>query len=207
MVVPVTGEALPPQNEFGINLFSVRNLEWSKMQFVPLKFSAEANFATGIYYKRHLGKNAIRFSADYQQLSIIQQTTFDATQHSSSGMRKTIDLNAGMERTFGSKRLQLFIFSDLVFNFSNYKGIESYSGCFVWCQNCPFHYQTFESGLDIGAGIKYELIKNISISLETSVQGFYSVNKNILYPNPYGKSQYFDYRINPISKLGVSLVF
>ncbi|MCX6312126.1 MAG: hypothetical protein NT084_10895 [Bacteroidetes bacterium] len=202
----VSKENGPSKNELGLNLFSVTNFERGLSTVDKRQYSADFNLFSGVYYKYHFGKNAWRASFDFNQKSIFTNVAPNISYYySENAKRNFIGLKAGYERKFGNRKLNAFVFSDLIFNYYNLRGVHSYSGCFGWGENVPFNEETFEYGLAGGAGIRYAISKNIALSYEFSAQGFCSVYQDIL--NSGVKWVEFGYHLNPANKLGFAIAF
>ncbi len=202
----VPKENTQTKNELGLNLFSVSNFKRGLDALDKRQYAADFNLFSGIYYKYHFGKNAFRTSFDFNQKSIFINVTPNISYYYSENAKQNfVGLKAGYEREFGNKRLKAFIFSDLIFNYNNIKGLHSYSGCFGWGEDVPFNEETFEYGMAGGAGIRYLFSKNIILSYEFSGQGFCSIYQDIL--NSGDKWLDFGYHLNPASKLGFAIAF
>lgn len=195
-----------PKNELGFNIFALTNFHKEILPTDGYKFASDYNLFSGIYYKHHFGKNAFRASFDFNQKSIlINENPNISYYYSENAQENFVGLKAGYERNFGNKKLKAFVFSDLIFNYYNTKGLHSYSGCFGWGEDVPFNEEIFEYGIASGAGIRYAVSKNIILSYEFSAQGFCSIYQDIL--NSGDKWVDFGYHLNPASKLGFAVMF
>jgi hypothetical protein len=200
-------ESITNKHELGLNIFSITDLGRGNFHSSKTTVQAEYNLATGLYYKYHSGKNAWRASFNYYQKAIAVNNYIDDFYYFiSAGVKKSEQFTAGYQREFGNGKFAPFVFSDLLFRYGNYSGKESYYGDITQCENCPFHREVFEYGIDAGFGFKYEAAKHITLSWETSVQGFYSVSEDLQYPQN-GKFRQFDNRLNPLSQLGFAVTF
>jgi hypothetical protein len=195
-----------PKNEIGLNLFSINDL--SNRNYLENKFTADFSFCSGLYYKFHSGKNVWRTSFDYFQNKIVIDDQQPEFSYSSNGIKKAGEFKAGYERDFSKGKFSPFVFSDLFFQYSKYSGTASESGCFIVFKNLPFNIETFETGISGGAGVKYQITKNIVISLESSLSGFYSISEDLINHAPgYPKTKEYNYRINPLNRLGAAFTF
>lgn len=202
---PETVIPAQPKHEMGLNLFSISDLGNRPH---AQKGLVDFGFFNGIYYKYHTGKNAWRASFNYYQNVIDIHNADDIWFYNSLGTKKAGETKVGFEHNFCSGRFSPFIFSDLTFTYSKYKGEEEGSGDIIVYQKRSFNIESFEYGITGGVGAKYQITKNIVVSLETSFNGFYSVSEDLLNPYSYShKNKGYGYRYNPINRLGLAVAF
>jgi len=195
-----------PKNEFGLNLFSIDHLTWNN--YSKNKYAADFGYFSGIYYKLHFGKNVWRSSFDYSQKTIVNNNNWAEGYYSSIGTKKSGETKVGYQRNFCSGKFSPYVFSDFSFTYSKYSGIDNGSGCFMYFQNRPFIIESFTYGIAGGVGAKYQIGKNIVISIESSAMVARSFNEDLLNHSPnYPKYKSIDNKINPLNRLGFALIF
>ncbi len=196
------------QNEIGLNLFSITQFNFGKDNLDKRSITADLNFFSGIYYKKHFENNALRFSLDYNNKSINNSKGYETPYYFSeviAASKKNLDMSFGLEHDFGSKKIHPYIFSDLVFGYQNFTGLRSEYGCFGPIGIYKFSEETFSYGVGAGAGIRYSLTDHIDLTAEFSAHAVYSVYQDVL--NAGKKYSSLDYRINPLQKVGFAVKF
>lgn len=195
------------KHELGVNLFSVKRFDrYKNFSDCPV-ISADLNILTGLYYKNHFGKNAWRASVDYSHRSIQKgwgeplDDPYTTTQYYSA-KRTNFSIAAGYEHSFGSRKFQPYLFSDLVFNYQNLTGSRINIGCFGPYGMEDFSEEVFEYGVAAGAGFKYQFIPSLSFSFEMSAEGFVSMYQDVL--NAGDKYRNVGFHVNPVNKLGLA---
>jgi hypothetical protein len=202
----VPKENVQPKNEFGFNFFSLTNIHKEYDPIDRYQYKADFNYFSGVYYKYHFGKNAVRSSFDFNQKAIlINIQPSKPYYYSESAKQEFVTLKAGYEREFGTKKLKTYLFSDLIFNYNHVQGIRSSPGCFGWGEDSPFNEERFEYGIAGGGGLRYSVSKNIVLSYEFSAQQYCYVYQDIL--NSGKKWVGFGHHLNPVSKLGLAFTF
>jgi hypothetical protein len=203
-----TENTVQSKNELGLNLFSFS--DFSATTYPATKFGSNLNFGNGIYYKFHTNKNVWRSSISFfkQKIVINDGQQFEGYSFHSNGIKKAGEAKVGYQRDFCSGKLSPFIFSEFSFLYSKYTGHASEMGCFGYYGDRPFDIESFEYGISGGIGLRYEITKNIVVSIESNAKGVLSVNEDMLNHSPYyPKYKNFDYRFNPLSRLGVAIAF
>ncbi len=161
---------------------------------------------SGVYYKYHAGKNVFRAALDYDQQVIFINTGTETLWYYNKidAIRRTGGLRLGYERELGSKRLVPFVAGDLAFAYSNYRGKQTWWGCFGGGENVPFTEHTYEAGISAGGGLKYKATGRVTITLETTAQVFVRHSAGTRTPYTYTD---IGFRYNPVRTLGVSMSF
>jgi len=209
-----------PKHELGMNLFSVINIYPGKSQHSSITpgdpfYKTGNNIFPGIYYKYHSGKNALRLSLDYFQKahSGMGSITFDpytSFDYSYAGIMTNHDFKIGYQRSFGTRRVIPFIFSDLVFNYNKLTAAQNiylYTQYFpVSSVSLPYYIEQYLFGISPGGGVKIRLSKNVVLTYEFSAIFSYSRSHEILRGSKYWATE-FDWRVNPIKMLGFGVVF
>src|ERR1041385_363043 len=193
--------------ELGANLFSITEFRTYLNASDKQLNSAAFNYAPGFYYKYHFGKNAFRAGIDFTHHSTISQSdlTENGYQYIIAIRKRDLYLTAGYEYSFGNGHFKPFIFADAMMHYDNQTGIHTEYGCFGPIGNVPFSEQTFEYGIQAGAGLSYSINSLFSITLETQEQGFISVYQDVLHTNYEWVDHGF--RFNPVSRLGFAVSF
>jgi hypothetical protein len=194
------------KNEIGVNLFSLTHLARYHDNVDRYVMDADMNYVPGIYYKRHFGKNALRASFDYTQKFIrVGNPEIVYGGHYVAAWKKNVSVALGYERSFGNKKLQPYVFSDLVFNYQNMTGERLIFGCFGPYGIFKFSEETFEYGASAGAGLRYSLNPFIHLTYEFSAQGVISVFDDL--SSVGGKYRERNYHLNPVNKFGLAVSF
>ncbi|MDQ3109238.1 MAG: hypothetical protein M3R17_05045 [Bacteroidota bacterium] len=211
---PTTGIAPMSKNEFGINLFSVTRIDdffmhdWvDRIDFNP---------PGGVFYKRHFGNNAFRTSFDFTHKSrMIGEPPVLNYYNGSNGnyyntKRDNVAISVGYERYLGLPcKFQPFVFTDLVMNYEHEYGERVYWGEFNPQGVHPLARETFEFGIAIGGGLRYNLTSKFNLVYEISGQGYLSYTNDLLFNRP-GVNRYISssgFHFNPVNKLGISFSF
>lgn len=187
-----------PKNEMGINLFMLsadldNGPEWD-YRAVP-----------GIYYKRFFGSNGIRIGADYYQHNEFRQYGPFADAMN----RKTGELHLGYERRFGERKLQGFVFADLVYRYSKTQRINSGSMFYadVLMPIAPPDYtkaERHEYGGLAGLGLRYNFSRHFSLIYEAGFQaGAWRNNDLTLQQHSNGTLL----RLYPLRSIAVAIRF
>lgn len=212
------------KHELGLNLFSVMNVN------IPgeTKFHAQPdnvydvptlNVPSGIYYKLHFGKNALRLSYDYFQKSYTESEYIDLSMYISigpapssynytySGVKKEHELKIGYQRNIGKKRLTGFFAADLIANYNKFQGTNEY----LWhpeetYYSAPFYYEQYKVGIALAGGLKYLITKRLSLSAELSFAGIYTRSKDIAYKGSQLKTE-LALKMNPLRMIGIGYSF
>jgi hypothetical protein len=208
-----------PKNELGINLFSVTDWynaldpkirKWQAS--LPIKEVLQTNFFSGIYYKRHYGKNTLRTSLEYFQKTRIDFSSFTyagSDYHTSyAATTKTGEVKIGYERSFGNCKLRPYLFVDAVFGYSILKGKSNYYIDLGQTEIRDEYFETYSGGTAIGGGLSYKVSKNIAFTYEFSIESRVSKSHALAYPReqrPTGIGSY--HKINPVRQLGLSVLF
>jgi len=154
-----------PKHEIGVNLL---------MLSADLDNGPEWDYCAvpGIYYKRFFGPNGIRVGADYYQHNEFRQYGPFADAMN----RKTGELRLGYERRFGERKLQGFVFADLVYRYSKTQRINSGS-MFYADVLMPFapssdytKTERHEYGGVAGIGLRYNFSRRFSLVYEAGFQ-------------------------------------
>jgi hypothetical protein len=196
------------KNELGLNLFSITDFQRYRGVVDKPEVHADFNYFSGIYYKRYYGKNVLRASFNYSQKSIQSGSGFEMPfyyYYSVAAVQKNLDISIGYERIFGTKKLQPYVFGDVVYNYMNYSGQQIYTGCFGPIEVDRFSEEVAQYGISAGAGLRYNISPNIHLSYEFAAQGFVNVFQDVYNAGP----KYIDvgYKLNPVNKLGFAVSF
>lgn len=192
-----------PKHEVGLSLFSMTDARgFGKNN----SFSADYRFSPELYYNRIFGKTSLRTSIGYHQQVLFIEPSPEIIweyYYKEVGIRRTVQLSGGFERSLSGGKLQPFVFEDLMLGYTDHRGVRTYWGCFLSEENQPFVEHTLTGGLLGGAGVKYAVNEHLGVRLETSVQMDFSVsdysNKKI-----YWKSPDAHFAFNPVSRIAVS---
>ncbi|MDQ3112082.1 MAG: hypothetical protein M3R17_19535, partial [Bacteroidota bacterium] len=133
-------EVVSDKNEVGLNLFSVTNFGMHKDMLDKRVYNGDMNAFSGIYYRRHFGKYALRASFDYTQKAQLSSSgsRFSPYYYNVSAITKNISMSLGYQHSFATKKFQPYFFTDLVFNYINFSGHSTSYGDFSWFENRPF---------------------------------------------------------------------
>jgi hypothetical protein len=205
------------KHEFGANLASYGN-PWGSTPYHLYLYNAMdkpyGHVLTGIYYRYHFGKNAMRLSYDYYQRMLYSYFYEGYGTHNFEAIAGKIfahELRAGYERHFGKKRWQLIVLSDLVFNYLKVRGAhfgyDDYSTRrgFIW-SDPPYHYynslntEKFVVGVAPGIGFTCRLSKHITLRCEGSVE-----SSLVFQPGQNWKWEKIN--VNPIKTFGIAYAF
>ena len=116
-------EKKPGKNEIGLNLFSITQFEKNRGMLDKPHITARFNPLSGLYYKRHYGKNAFRASFDYSTHSRVEGDKNNPIgdpfymPYFYAANIQTVSIAAGYERSFGNGKLRPYVFGDVVFNY------------------------------------------------------------------------------------------
>lgn len=213
------------KHELGLNLFSVTNIGIpgvTKFHAQPDNVYDLTNFnvPSGIYYKLHFGKNALRLSYDYFQRSYTESEYVDlsnfifenpvhpnAYTYTYKGIKKEHELKIGYQRTIGSKRFTGFFSADLIANYNTFAGTNEYN----WhpeesYYSSPLYYEQYKTGIALGGGLKYLITKRLSLSFELSFAGIYTRSKDLAYKGSQLKTD-LSVKMNPVRMIGVGYSF
>jgi hypothetical protein len=194
-------------HECGVNLFSITQFRTYMSASDKRRNSAAFNYIPGFYYKYHFGKTAFRAGVDYNHHTVISTSDYteNGYQYIIAIRKRDLYLTAGYERSFGNGHFKPFVFADAMMHYDNQSGIHTEYGCFGPIGNVPFSEETFEYGIQAGAGLAYSINPFLSLTLEMQEQGFISVYQDVLNSN----SKWVDhgFRFNPVSKLGFAVSF
>lgn len=218
---PKANTETQPKNEFGMNLFSVTNIDLGNDLYggkgpinkIGPYYSLQVAPPSGIYYKHHLGKNCLRISFDYFQNAVSETQYYTWTNtnyigYTYSGVKKDAQIKLGYQRSFCSKRFQPFIFLDFIFNYGKYDGneINNVYGEFLIPYNHNFSLESFQYGGAAGGGLKILICKQVSLTYEFSGTIVYNTFQDL-------KSQYSTryasggIRFNPVRQFGLAFSF
>jgi hypothetical protein len=213
------------KHEAGLNLFSITNIGIP----VETKFHVQPenvydatifNVPSGIYYKLHSGKNALRLSYDYLQRSYTESEYVDVSHwifeaanppsgytYTYSGIKKEHELKIGYQRTLGTKRFTGFFAVDLIAGYNKFVG----ENTFNWHPmesyfSVPFYYEQYKAGIALGGGLKYKLTKRLSLSYEFSFAGIYSRSRDITNKNSDPKTD-LSLKLNPVRMIAIGYSF
>lgn len=152
-------------NEISLNLFNITEVLWITNGTNRM---LNANFANGVKYKRHFGKNAIRIGLNYFNYKPSTETP----NAEYIGQQKEIEFKIGYERKLTSNQFHVFIAGDL---FYSYGEVSEY---FVRYSNGQNHeiisigdkidYQIRKIGISPTIGINYRPFSRFSFSIETN---------------------------------------
>jgi hypothetical protein len=213
------------KHEIGLNLFSITNIGIpgeTVFHVVPdnIYGFTNVNLPSGIYYKLHSGKNALRLSYDYFQRSYTESEYVDLSKYiidgpnspiaytyTYAGVKKEHEFKIGYQRTIGTKRFTGFFALDLVANYNKFQGTNQY----LWhpeerYYTSPFYYEQYKAGIALGGGLKYKITKRLSISYELSLAGIYTRSKDIAYSGNQLKTE-VSAKLNPVRMIGIGYSF
>lgn len=213
------------KHEIGLNLFSITNIGIpgeAVFRAAPdnVYGLAHINVPSGIYYKLHSGKNALRLSYDYFQKSYTESEYVDVSNwifeapnpptgytYTYRGTKKEHEFKIGYQRSFGEKRLSAFFALDLVANYNKFQGTNEFN----WHPEeshylAPFYYEQYKAGIALGGGLKYKINKRLSLSYELSFAGIFARSKDIAYKNSSFKTD-LSLKLNPVRMIGIAYSF
>jgi hypothetical protein len=211
-----------PRHELGMNLFSITNVYPGKFPLSNITSSGSYyktgyNVFPGIYYRFYSGKNALRISFDYSQkaYSDMERVTIDeymSYDYSYAGIKINHDLKFGYQRSFGMKRVQPFIFSDLVFNYDKFTGVQNNYWLSSGFSPIPvssssaFYIEQYLFGIAPGGGVRIKVSKNIVLTYELSAIFSYSRRHETVRDSKSWTSE-IEWRFNPIKMFGFGITF
>lgn len=190
-----------PKHEFGLNLYSLTEIQYFK-DLTP-HITATHSYFNGIYYKHYFNKNGIRTSFDLFQKPIHNEWHSGPYFSLTVGNLVAGEVKIGYERLFVIGKLIPFAFADLIYNYSQEKGLSSWYGDWTWGYDQPYLIEKSEFGSAIGLGLKYKPIKNLVISIEVNYQYKYFISQDI--KNSTHKNKGSNFKFNPIRILSIGL--
>jgi hypothetical protein len=191
------------KHEAGINVFSLMDLR----RTYPKSLTSDPYFATGVYYKRHFGQNALRANLDFYNRSVfIENGEPFMGYYKKEGKTRGVELQLGYERAFGKGRFKPYFFTDITLRHTVDKGTYSAYGCFSSCENCPYYEQIEEAGLTGGFGFRYDLPMNFVVAVESGFEGLYRSTTSAGDGTSYTWNE-FSGRANPVSSFSLGYSF
>lgn len=137
---------------------------------------------SGLYLKRHVGKNALRASLEYsRRRALFGKEAWSATR-ANTGQLVSVDLQVGYQRSFGQGTCSPYVFADAAF--AHYFPVAvnyTYPYLYSYSSFAPtyFYYRYYTlSGsflsINPGLGLRWSLAKNVCLNIETCAQFFFS---------------------------------
>lgn len=196
--------------EIGVNLFSSMDTQkdiflgdafsGSKFHIKNYKAHGQMHYFPGVFLKGKIKRNIIRFSIDCIEDIYKESHSYGTWYNSLNGKVRLIEYKLGYERTFGGKKIKPFICSEFTARYSTFKGTYNYFMSYVSSFSNYSIIMTPAYSISIGAGVKYEFIKNMYLSYEFSFQG------GIRNAESSVVQKYFIH-FNPVRQFGLSYVF
>jgi hypothetical protein len=201
-------ENQPGKNELGLNLFSVTNFFSYKDMTDKRFYKVDVNAFSGIYYRRHFGRYALRASFDYSSKAFNAFSGpywHDNYFYGVSAQTKNISASVGYQHAFATKKFQPYFFTDLVFNYWNYTGHSTYLSYIGTVVNQKFSEERLEYGLSAGAGLRYSITPKIHLTYEFAAHGVVTVFQDVMYAGE--KFVDVEGNFNPVNKVGFAVSF
>lgn len=199
----------PKKHEIGLSLYSysyaTTYLSGGDSYF---RYAPNHQFIDGLSYKYHWGKVALRAGFNYQLHTFPNELPEDLilTQEYRDdlywGKIWNVSSSIGVERVFGTKKVQPYVAMDVYFMYGKNDGKPAYYGNpLIDLFNYPQENIVYSGGFKPVLGISYKIINQLSIRLETSGSiGWYRQDN-------YGVSNGFFVNYNPISALSINFHF
>jgi hypothetical protein len=163
------------KNEIGINMASITQLTHYIAQ--NIYYGVSYKIFTGVMYKRHFGKNALRVGFDFYHYNFDYDSATNINNYAKStyykveGLYNIGKVRVGYERALTLRREQPFFATDLSISYG--KGKNTSTGYFYSPSFEEKDMNIFEIGIEPAIGVKYQLIRRLSLTLEISASLYY----------------------------------